>query len=68
MAFQLTAGGLDTQHMLLSFKCNQVLFFTVKPGGRAVPGVALDVKPSRKKLLELVKALLPQDSALQAIN
>lgn len=68
VVFQLTAGGLDTQHMLLSFKCNQVLFFTVKPGGRAVPGVALDVKPARKKLLELVKALLPQDSALQAIN
>ncbi len=68
VVFQLTAGGLDTQHMLLSFKCNQVMFFTVKPGGRAVPGFALDVKPSRKKWLELVKALLPQDSALQAIN
>ena len=68
VVFQLTSASLDTQQMLVSFKCNQVLFFTVKTGGRAVPGMALDFKPSRKKMLELVKGLLPQDSALQVLN
>ncbi len=68
VVFQLTKAGLDTQHMLVSFKCNQVLFFTVKTGGRAVPGMALDVKPGRKKLLPLVQALMPQDSALAGLK
>ncbi len=68
VVFQLTSGGLDTQQLLVSFKCNQVLFFTVKTGGRAVPGMALDFKPSRKKMLELVKALLPTDAALRALE
>jgi hypothetical protein len=68
VVFQLTSSSLDTQQMLVSFKCTQVLFFTVKTGGRAIPGMALDFKPSRKKMLELVKALLPQDSALQGLK
>ena len=68
VVFQLTSASLDTQQMLVSFKCNQVLFFTVKTGGRSVPGMALDAKPSRKKMLELVKALLPQDADLRALN
>ena len=68
VAFQLTSSSLDTQQLLVSFKCNQVLFFTVKTGGRAVPGMALDLKPSRKKMLELVQGLLPQDSALRGLK
>lgn len=68
VVFQLSNSTLDTQQMLVSFKCTQVMFFTVKTGGRAVPGMALDFKPGRKKMLELVKALLPQDSALQMIK
>lgn len=68
VVFQLSSGGLDTQQLLVSFKCNQVLFFTVKTGGRAIPGAALDCKPARKKLLELVKGLLPQDSALRGLQ
>lgn len=68
VVFQLTSASLDTQQLLLSFKCNQVLFFTVKTGGRAVPGMALDLKPGRKKLLELVKALLPQDAQLRELK
>ncbi len=68
VVFQLTSNGLDAQHMLVSFRCNQVLFFTVKTGGRAVPGTALDVKPGRKKLLPLVQALLPQDAAIAGLK
>jgi hypothetical protein len=68
LAFQMTNAGLDTLQMLVSFKCNQVLFFTLKSGGRTVPGVALDFKPARKKTLELVKAMLPRDSTVQLLK
>lgn len=68
VAFQMINTGLDTLQMLVSFKCNQVLFFTVKNGGRTVPGLALDFKPARKPLLALVKAVLREDAAVQGIK
>ena len=68
VAFQMTNSGLDTLQMLVSFKCSQVLFFNVKNGGRTVPGLALDFKPARKPLLVLVKAVLRDDAAVQAIK
>jgi hypothetical protein len=68
VAFQLSNESIDTLQLLISFKCNQVLFFSVRTGGRSVPGVALDLKPGRKSLLALVKELLRQDAALQALK
>jgi len=38
------------------------MFFTGKPGGRSVPGAAVDFKPSHQQLLALAKGLLPQDA------
>ena len=68
VAFQMSNSGIDSLQMLVSFKCNQVLFFSVKNGGRTVPGVALDFKPSRKMMLALVKSVLREDATVQALR
>ena len=60
--------GVDTMEALVSFSCNQVLFVLGKPGGRWVPQGTFDLKPARKKLLELAKATLPQDPDTQNLK
>lgn len=67
LSFQMQSG-LDTLEALISFKCNQVLFVVGKPGGRWLPKGTFDLKPARKKLLELAKATLPQDAATQNLK
>ena len=61
-------AGIDSLQILVSFKCNTLMFFTGKPGGRSVPGAAVDFKPSHKQLLTLAKELLPQDSPTQLLK
>ena len=67
MSFQVKSG-IDTVETLVSFGCNQVLFFIGKPGGRWLPGGTFDVKPARAKLLALAKQALPNDAATQALK
>ncbi|MFO0594969.1 MAG: hypothetical protein U0228_06685 [Myxococcaceae bacterium] len=67
LSFQLQVG-LDTLEALVSFSCNEVLFYVGKQGGRWVPQGTFDVKPARKKLLELAKATLPQDKETQNLK
>lgn len=66
LSFRAEAGH-DTLEVLVSFSCNQVLFFFGKPGGRWVPKGTFDVKPARAKLLSLAKQVLPQDRATQQL-
>lgn len=63
LSFQFDGGadGVGTVEALVSFSCNQLLFFIGKPGGRWLPGGTFDVRPARKALLGLAKAALPQD-------
>lgn len=61
-------SGLGTLEAVVSFSCNQVLFVVGKPGGRWVPQGTFDLKPARKKLLELAKATLPQDAETQNLK
>ena len=44
------------------------MFFTAKTAGRSLPGAQLDFRPSRKALLAMVKELMPQDAAVQALK
>jgi hypothetical protein len=67
LSFQMQSG-IGTLEALVSFSCNQVLFVLGKPGGRWVPQGTFDLKPSRKKLVELAKATLPQDAATQNLK
>lgn len=67
LSFQLQVG-LESLEALISFSCNQVLFVVGKQGGRWVPQGTFDLKPSRKKLLELAKATLPQDRETQNLK
>ncbi len=67
VAFDAQAG-IDSLQILVSFKCSTLMFFTAKPGGRSVPGAAVDFKPARKQLLSLAKELLPQDGPTQALK
>jgi hypothetical protein len=60
--------GLESLEALISFSCNQVLFVVGKQGGRWVPQGTFDVKPARKKLLELAKTTLPQDRDTQNLK
>lgn len=60
--------GLDSLQILFSFKCNTLLFFTGKPGGRVLPGTSLDFKPSRKAWVAWFKGLFPADAAVQALK
>lgn len=67
LSFQMQSG-IGTLEALVSFSCNQVLFILGKPGGRWVPQGTFDFKPSRKKLIDLAKATLPQDAATQNLK
>jgi hypothetical protein len=67
LSFQMQSG-IGTLETLVSFSCNQVLFILGKPGGRWVPQGTFDLKPSRKKLVELAKATLPQDAETQNLK
>jgi hypothetical protein len=57
-----------TLELLFSFKCGALMFFTAKTAGRSIPGVQLDFRPGKKPLLELVKGLMPQEPAVQALK
>ncbi len=61
-------SGIDSLQILVSFKCSTLMFFTGKPGGRSLPGAAVDFKPARKQLLTFAKELLPQDGPTQALK
>lgn len=67
LSFQAQVG-LDSLEALVSFSCNQVLFFVGKQGGRWVPQGTFDLKPARKKLLELAKVTLPNDRDTQNLK
>jgi hypothetical protein len=67
LSFQMQVG-LETLEGVVSFSCNQVLFALGKQGGRWLPLGTFDVKPARKKLLELARATLPQDRETQALK
>lgn len=67
LSFQMQSG-IGTLEALVSFSCNQVLFVLGKPGGRWVPQGTFDLKPARKKLIELARATLPQDAATQNLK
>lgn len=67
LSFQMQTG-IGTLEALVSFKCNQVLFVQGKPGGRWVPQGTFDLKPARKKLVELAKAALPTDADTQNLK
>jgi hypothetical protein len=45
-----------------------VLFYLGKPGGRWLPAGTVDVKPARAALLELARAALPNDAAVQKLK
>jgi hypothetical protein len=66
-SFQMQTG-IGTMEALVSFSCNQVLFILGKPGGRWVPQGTFDLKPARKKLIELAKATFPTDAATQNLK
>jgi hypothetical protein len=57
-----------TLEMLVSFRCSGLMFFTAKTAGRSLPGVQIDLKPSRKAWLQMMKELMPQDVVVQAIR
>jgi hypothetical protein len=61
-------ASVSTLDVLVSFKCDQLLFFIGKPGGRWLPGGTFDVKPARNKLIALAQAALPQDPATQNLK
>jgi hypothetical protein len=67
LSFQMQSG-IGMLEALVSFKCNQVLFVFGKPGGRWVPQGMFDLKPARKKLVELAKATLPTDAETQNLK
>lgn len=67
LSFQMQSG-IGTMEALISFSCDQVLFVLGKPGGRWVPQGTFDLKPARKKMLELAKAALPQDAETQKLK
>jgi hypothetical protein len=67
LSFQMQTG-IGTLEALVSFSCNQVLFVLGKPGGRWVPQGTFDLKPARKKLVDLAKLTLPQDAATQNLK
>lgn len=61
-------ANVSTLEALVSFNCNQLLFFIGKPGGRWLPGGTFDVRPMRKKLVAMAQAALPQDAATQNLK
>jgi len=67
VSFQLIQGT-DTVEALVSFSCNQVLFFLGKPGNRWLPAGTFDVKPARKKLVALAKETMPGDAPTQSLR
>lgn len=67
LSFQ-TQSGIGTLETLVSFSCNQVLFVLGKPGGRWIPQGTFDVKPVRKRLIQLAKVALPKDAATQNLK
>lgn len=67
LTFQMQSG-IGTLEALVSFSCNQVLFVQGKPGGRWLPQGTFDVRPARKKLLELARATLPHDAQTQNLK
>jgi len=70
LSFQVLGAdaSVSTLEALVSFKCDQLLFFIGKPGGRWLPGGTFDVKPMHKKLVELARAALPTDAATQNLK
>jgi hypothetical protein len=70
LSFQVQGpdASVSTLDALVSFKCDQLLFFIGKPGGRWLPGGTFDVKPMHKKLVELAKVALPTDAATQNLK
>lgn len=60
--------GLDVVEVVVSFSCNQALFYVGKPGGRWLPSGTFDVKPARAVLLTLAKAALPDDPVTQRLR
>jgi hypothetical protein len=67
LSFQMQSG-VGTLEALVSFSCNQVLFILGKPGGRWVPQGTFDLKPARKKLIDLAKVTLPADKDTQNLK
>jgi hypothetical protein len=67
LSFQIQTG-VGTMEALVSFTCSQVLFILGKPGGRWVPQGTFDLKPARKKLIDLAKVTLPQDRDTQNLK
>ncbi|MEW6431278.1 MAG: hypothetical protein AB1730_07185 [Myxococcota bacterium] len=61
-------ANVSTLEALVSFKCNQVLFFIGKPGGRWLPGGTFDIKPVRQKLIAVAQAALPADAETQKLK
>lgn len=64
----IAQSGVDAVEVLMSFKCDALMFFATKPGGRSIPGAMLHFKPARKALLALVKETLPNETAIQALK
>lgn len=63
-----SAADTGTLEILVSFKCSGLMFFTAKTAGRSLPGAQLDFRPARKALLTMVKELMPQEPAVQALK
>lgn len=61
-------ANVSTLEALVSFKCNQLLFFIGKPGGRWLPSGTFDIKPVRKKLIDVAQAALPTDAETQNLK
>lgn len=70
LSFQVQGpdASVSTLEALVSFKCDQLLFFIGKPGGRWLPGGTFDVKPLHKKLVAMAQAALPTDAATQNLK
>lgn len=64
----IAQSGVDAVEVLLSFKCDALMFFATKPGGRSIPGSMLHFKPARKDMLALVKEVLPNEAAIRGLK
>jgi hypothetical protein len=64
----IAQSGVEAVEVLLSFKCDALMFFATKPGGRSIPGSLLHFKPSRKDILALVKEALPNEAAIRGLK
>ncbi len=64
----IAQSGVDAVEVLLSFKCDALMFFATKPGGRSIPGAMLVFKPARKPLLAWVKEVLPNDAVIRGLK